>query len=49
MSTKTKLGASEWFYTDGKSNFEWKNGELTKIHLERENIIDDRKDILFKY
>jgi hypothetical protein len=25
VSTKTKLNASKWYYTDGKSQFEWNN------------------------
>jgi hypothetical protein len=50
ISTKTKLDASNWYYTDGKSNFEWNNGELKKIHLEQDGMpINDLKDIKFEY
>ncbi len=49
-STKTNLDASKWYFTDGKSEFEWKGGELKSIKLEQEVIpVNDRKSINFEY
>jgi hypothetical protein len=49
VSTKTKLNASKWYYTDGKSQFEWNNWELRAIYLEKEDIVNDQKNIKFEY
>ena len=50
VSTKAHLSASNWYYTDGKSQFEWNDGQLKKMHLEMQEIpINDKKDIKFEY
>lgn len=50
VATKAHLSASNWYYTDGKSQFEWDNGQLKKIHLEMQEVpMDDKKDIKLEY